>query len=271
MKILINYSDSKFERSRRWNTFSGKYIAKFDKVYEFHPKDIDADFFSSHKVIFSIKRGNGLWLWKPYFIAKTLKECNDGDIVFYCDAGAIFIRNITPIVNRLNRENPFFVCDIPLIESNFTKPICFTKLNCNTEEIRSSNQIVATYFAFYVCEESRRFIGEWLTSCCNFDLISPMGTLQITVPFGDSFVVHREDQSLFSLLCKKNGYISHKDISQRGNSPISYYSPFYLYKEPTHPLDTYKSILYLHKSPKFGLYTLLRSYLKKIYYKLLRK
>lgn len=35
MKILINYADKQYEPARKWNTLTGKYIAKFDKVYEF--------------------------------------------------------------------------------------------------------------------------------------------------------------------------------------------------------------------------------------------
>lgn len=41
MKILINYADKQYEPARKWNTLTGKYIAKFDKVYEFSPHDID--------------------------------------------------------------------------------------------------------------------------------------------------------------------------------------------------------------------------------------
>ena len=93
MEILINYADTKYEQSRWWNSFTGKYIAKFDKIYEFHPNDIDAEFAQQHPNILSYKRGNGLWLWKPYFIYRVMKECVDGDIIFYCDAGAFFKRD----------------------------------------------------------------------------------------------------------------------------------------------------------------------------------
>lgn len=67
MKILINYADKQYEPARKWNTLTGRYIARFDKVYEYTPNDIDQSFAKLHHDILSQKRGNGLWLWKPYF------------------------------------------------------------------------------------------------------------------------------------------------------------------------------------------------------------
>ena len=49
MKILINYADKQYEPARKWNTLTGKYIAKFDKVYEFSPHDIDPSFAISYR------------------------------------------------------------------------------------------------------------------------------------------------------------------------------------------------------------------------------
>mgnify|MGYP001244360140 CR=1 FL=1 len=70
MKILINYADKQYEPARKWNTLTGRYIARFDKVYEYTPNDIDQSFAKLHHDILSQKRGNGLWLWKPYFVNK---------------------------------------------------------------------------------------------------------------------------------------------------------------------------------------------------------
>ena len=91
MKILINYADKQYEPARKWNTLTGRYIARFDKVYEYTPNDIDQSFAKLHHDILSQKRGNGLWLWKPYFVNKALSDCSDGDIIFYCDSGSFFI------------------------------------------------------------------------------------------------------------------------------------------------------------------------------------
>lgn len=51
MKILINYADKQYEPARKWNTLTGRYIAKFDKVYEYTPNDIDQSFADRKSVV----------------------------------------------------------------------------------------------------------------------------------------------------------------------------------------------------------------------------
>lgn len=255
MNILITYSNDKYRNARFWCSFTGKHIAGFDKVYAFGPEDIDNAFKSKYSDILKYKRGNGLWLWKPYFIDMVLKSCSDGDIIFYCDSGACFKKKPLYVYQKL-KECPMFCCDIPLIESNFTKPECFLKLRwADTDEMRKSNQIIATFFALRVCKETKQFVREWLDICCDIEMLSPSGTIiGLEHNYGNSFVSHREDQSLFSLLCKKYGYNPHRDISQRGLNPMSYFNPNYTYKEPQHDEDkSCPTILWLHKSPKLGI------------------
>lgn len=249
MKILINYADKQYEPARKWNTLTGKYIAKFDKVYEFSPHDIDPSFAILYHDILSQKRGNGLWLWKPYFVNKVLENCNNGDIIFYCDSGSFFTRSIKKIVTIISKRQPLFVCDIPLLESCFTKPLCFEKLELTEEKYKTSNQIIATYFCFLVTPTTRKFMAEWLSFCCDLELLSPAGLGKFDTAkkdFGESFVAHREDQSIFSLLCKKYEIAPHRDISQRGKYPETYKSAFYAYKVPIHPNDKYKPIISVH-------------------------
>lgn len=265
MHVLINYADRYYRKAQYWNTFSGRHIGKFDKIYSFSPDDIDEKFRSENKQILDCKRGNGLWLWKPYFIDKVIKTCADGDIVFYCDSGAVFLREPRAIYNALSEENSIYCSDISLLESCFTKPLCFDKMNCNSSFFKNSNQIIATYFVIYVCDKTRNFITEWLQYCKDFDLISPLGVniSNLKEDMGSNFVTHREDQSIFSLLCKREGIKPHKDFSQR--SPKSYYSPFYAYKVPIHAeTDNAKPILWLHKSAKLNLAYFIMYFARKI-------
>lgn len=267
MNVLINYADAKYNPARRCNTWTGLHIAKFDRVFEFSPDDIDIEFKKTHYKILKEKRGNGLWLWKPYFVNKVINKVNDGDVIFYCDSGAFFIRDPKHILESLSDESPMFVCDIPLIESCWTKPFCFEKMGLNNEEIKESNQIIGTYFAVFVNDFTRKFMKEWLYWCCDYEMISPLGVKKGERPiesFGSSFVAHREDQSIFSLMCKKYSISAHKDFSQRGNDPESYFSPLYIYKVPIHSNDKYKSILFLHKAPKITIKVFLYYYILRL-------
>ena len=261
MNVLVNYADRNYAAAQRWNTWSARHIAKMDKIFAFHPEDIEITFKESHKDILAEKRGNGLWLWKPYFINKVIASLKDGDTIFYCDAGAIFIRKPQAVYDYLCDENPLFVCDIPLIESCWTKPKCFKEMDCDTDEIKYSNQIIATYFAIYVNDFTRKFIEEWLSYCCRYDLLSPEGLpkrMILDKNYGTNFVSHREDQSIFSLMCKKYRIVAHKDISHR--SPESYRNKAYEYRETIHVNDIYKSMLYLHKQPSLQTFFLKRIY-----------
>lgn len=261
MKILINYANAKYNPARKWNTRTGRWVAKFDKIYAFGPKNVDQSFRAEHAEIFAERRGDGLWLWKPYLINKVLADVEDGDVIFYCDSGACFVRHPQCVYDELSDDAPLFVCDIPLLESCFTKPQCFDVMRLTEERYRKSNQIIATFFCFKVSEKTRKFMAEWLSLCCNYDLLSPAGLGKFEAPdhnYEDAFVAHREDQSLFSLLCKKYGIVPHRDISQRGLKPETYRSPYYSYKVPAHPQDTYKTILFLHKSSKLDIVWLLK-------------
>lgn len=268
MDILINYADKKFKRAQMINSWTGKYIAQFDKVYSFGPDDIDEVFRKEHAEIFSYKRGNGLWLWKPYFIYKVIMESNDGDNVFYLDSGAFFIRDPHVLMNYVSDENPIFVTNIPLLESCWTKPSCFQLMEA--EQYKNTNQIQATYLLLKNNDTTKIFVREWLELCCRLDLLVPEGLGKydaILQNYGNGFVSHREDQSLLSLLCKKRGIKAHRDISQRGLDPHCYFNRNYAFRIPEHPDDNYKTIVFLHKSPTLGPLFWLR-YIKN---KLLRK
>lgn len=259
MNILISYADEKYRKAQVLNTWTGKHIARFDKIYEFGPNDVDSEYRKNHKEIFAIQRGNGLWLWKPYFINKVLNGANDGDIVFYCDSGAIFTRGIEPIINILEKEF-IFVVDCPLLEVNFTKSECFKKMDCENEKIVFSNQILATYLAIRCCPESRALVGEWLKWCEDYEMLAPRDNPHVETDSPLQFISHREDQSILSLLCKKNGITPHKDISQRGEQPYTYYNSLYAFDAPSHE-DEYRPILFLHKCPELKIINLIKYYI----------
>ena len=261
MKILINYADDTYKKSQQWNTWTGKHIAGFDKVYSFSAEDIDKRYYEAHKDILSKKRGNGLWLWKPYFINQVLNESNDGDIIFYADSGALFLQSIDALISSIRSGEKIWVSDNPLLESCFTKEACFKKMDCDTPEIRDSNQIQATYLMLICCDESKMFIKEWLKWCENYELMSPEGGLSFSENERNGFVAHREDQSILSLLCKKHGIVPHKDPSQRGKYPETFYNPNYTFRVPNHPNDKYGSVIFLHKSKTFNLWVFVRGWL----------
>ncbi|MCM1233970.1 MAG: hypothetical protein NC489_28010 [Ruminococcus flavefaciens] len=217
MTYLINYADENFRSTQRFNSFTGKHIAKFDKVIEYSPADIDDEFYRENKEILDQKRGSGLWLWKPYIIMKTLEQVNDGDVVFYCDAGAYFIRNPHEWFALIREEN-IWCSVLPLIEEQFTKKSVFKALKADNA-IKKNRQFQASFFSVKKCEEGLGFVKEWLELCKKAELLVPVHNVSNE---GENFIAHREDQSILSVLLKKHYAKEYQDPTQYYRFPEIY-------------------------------------------------
>ena len=220
VRILISYADEAYYKAQELQTRTAK-IAGFSEVIEYGPEDIEDTFRKEHKDIFDIKRGNGLWLWKPYLIKKTLDEMEDGDILFYCDSGACFFRRIEGILSKLEMQD-IWVSVLPLKEKQFTKKDTFKLLDCNTAYYKETAQISGTFCAFRKSKQSIEFVNEWLYWCC---CIKALETPVNREKEEDFFYAHREDQSILSLLIKKYKVRAWSDPSQYGRLPEKYIRP----------------------------------------------
>ncbi|KOO50429.1 hypothetical protein [Priestia koreensis] len=261
MKILINYANNKYKKTQKFNSFTGKYIGGFDKVYSFGPEDIDEDFQKSNFKILNQERGNGLWLWKPYFILKVMKEAKEGDVIFYCDSGSFFLKNINPLVESIREsDKKIWVSNIPLLEVSFTKPSCFKLMDCDSDYYKYTNQIQATFFLAINNAKTRSFVEKWLNLCSEYKLVSPENG---DIDSGNStkrFISHREDQSILSLLCKREGIQPCLDPTQRGKYPAWYRNKDYEFVVPVHT-HKYSPMIFLHKTPNIDIVSWIKQYL----------
>lgn len=213
MNVFITTSNKYFELAKKQSVFFAKHLGRFDKcvVYD-NDNTIDLDFYNNNKEILSIKKGAGLWLWKPYFIKKALvEECEVGDFLFYLDAGGFFIRNANKIISKI--KDDFFVCEVPYIEEEFTKCETFIGMGLTDDKYKKTRQIQASFMAFRKNERTIRFVDEWLNYCTHIDLLSDNHNFENQIA---NFVGHRMDQSIFSLLCKKYNIKSYYDPTQYG-------------------------------------------------------
>ncbi|MBQ6587374.1 MAG: hypothetical protein IJI01_01695 [Butyrivibrio sp.] len=242
--ILINYANDAYAKAQHFNSWTGKKIGLFDKVIEYHPEDIDVSFYNSHKEILEKPRGAGLWLWKPYFILKTLDQVNIGDYIFYCDSAAYFIRPCKKILDSM-KNSDIWVSDIPLIEKNWSKKSMLEGMGVQANKnIIESNQIQGTFICVKKTDRAICFIKRWLEYCCNYELICPDS---LYVDTGDC-IAHREDQSILSVLCKLEGITAHRDPSQYGRIPEKYMRENAMFSIPNHIEDEYPVIIVLHRS-----------------------
>lgn len=203
--VFITFADSKYKRSlSRLNTqvSESKYIT--DK-YFFTEEDLEKDFKKNfHPWLY--RRGYGYWKWKPYLVKKVFDTLNEGDIIIYADAGCVFNskadERLLYYIDRVkNSKSGLLVFAQNYIERDWTKADCFNYWGVlNDKTITDTPQNWAG--SFLICKNniSNKIIYEWAyVSINHYDLITDKGSL---IKNSDSFIEHRHDQSVLSVLAK---------------------------------------------------------------------
>lgn len=243
----ISYANELYSKALSLNAKTAKIFGKADIVISYEPKDIDHNFLDENRELLSAKKGNGYWIWKPYFIRKTLDKMEDGDYLYYCDAGSICIRSIRHLVNFMEKNVPYqdILCfNYPSKEYEYTKRDAMALMDIDKPEVANTNQIQAVYILVKKSNMSVKIIDEWLECCTDANLIT--GSEPLGLQHYNGFKEHRYDQSLWSLVCKKNNLKVFRDpcgskidsdeycdstypainISIRGNNNNIYYKLF---------------------------------------------
>jgi hypothetical protein len=216
VRILLNYADGKFLESQFKNSQTGL-AAGFNVVYQMSRGDINANFIEQNKEIMFSKRGVGYWLWKSYFINKILTDMSSDDMLFYADAGSVFIKRMEPIFHQLSND-PVGVIGFRLagghIERRYTKRDLLKHMNMNTSEYADSPQRMASFMCFRGTDAAKKLAKEYLDLCCTPHLINDSPNSDGWIE--PDFVDHRHDQSIWSLLTKKHGVTILPDPTQWG-------------------------------------------------------
>lgn len=84
-RYFITYGDSLFESTKKRIVREAERTGLFDEIYAYGDSDVSSELRESK--VFSVKRGGGLWSWKPDVIFMTLEKMCENDILVYCDAG----------------------------------------------------------------------------------------------------------------------------------------------------------------------------------------
>ncbi len=218
MKLLINYANDIFRSSQKINSKTGKEIGLFDDVISYSPQDIEQTFYRKNKNVLNKRRGNGYWLWKPYFIKKTLEMLNYGDFLFYCDSGSYFIKPISPLIDlSLSTEQDIIVFETPRIEKTMTKRDAFIQMDCDSPKYVNSKQRLAGFSLWKKSQYTMDFVDEYLHYAQDEHIITDQEN-QYGYPNYEGFIGHRHDQSILSLLTKKHDLKAYRDPSQWGEA-----------------------------------------------------
>lgn len=185
----------------------------FKQTFLLTEKELPTDTYNQCQAIIErsgSKRGYGFWSWKPAIILDLLLKINEGDILFYCDAGSHLNCNGKRLLNKYikhaikqdiwagqlsNQFNDYAYTKsdtILLFKDKITDPnILFTG------QVQPGNIILKKN------DYTIRLIKQWkqLMTIKNLHYFddSPSFT-----PNHKSFIENRHDQSIFSLLIKTN-------------------------------------------------------------------
>jgi len=215
-KVAISYADERYKLQQRYNTKTAYRKGKFDQVIEYSPSDVDEQFKRDNKEILSQSRGGGYWLWKPYIIKKTLEQLQDGDYLFYCDAGAFYIKNINYLIKEMEkRKESIMLFELALIEKEWNKRDALILMACDSSPFYDTNQVLATCMLLKKNSETLEFIDQYLSWCQDPRILTDMKNTQ-GLDNHIEFIDHRHDQSVLSLLSKKHHIKPYRDPSQWG-------------------------------------------------------
>lgn len=249
---LVNFADNRFRKQQQNSSKCAIVYGGVDVIHEFSPEDIDNEFKNSNSDIFKYERGVGLWLWKPYIVSRILNELSDGEYIVYSDAGVGFIRNVNLLIEVMLRDNVnvmFF--GLPMLDVEWTKKEAFDIAGYSPK--MSDRQVDGSFFILKVSDEARNIVREWLDLCSNEKALSPtvFDSTAISYP---SFVSHREDQSLLSIILHKRGVEYYRDPSDYGEFPFQYKNNNWTYSPQLYMNSQYPTVILHHRSILYNRY-----------------
>lgn len=217
MYTLITFATKSYAPALRYLIKTAKETTPFNAIFSGSPEQIDAQFTHQHSKILTAPRGAGYWLWKPYFILKSLEKAKEGELLLYADCASYFIQNAEALLNLPQTFNQDIIpFELEQIEGSWTKRDCFILLDVEGQGFELSKQRQASFMVFRKSAISLKFAQDYLRYCTNIQALSETSNIygQENYP---GFIEHRYDQSIFSLLSKKYHLSAFRDPSQWGN------------------------------------------------------
>lgn len=209
---FVSFSTPSF-RPRQWFLErSALHAGKADVIHTWNPARLGRDgFLSRHADLFPGSKGFGWYAWKPHIIHRTLDLANDGDLVIYQDVGR---RDPILITSPLGFWNAYLdqihqECipgvEIPWWGPNrlWTKSFAFDFLGLNDPAYHEAPQVQASWSVWRKTPSTLAFASEWAALSTQRSLIGGELPQGITGECS-GFIEHRWDQSLLTLLTRRN-------------------------------------------------------------------
>lgn len=250
---LINYADERYRRSQKYCSSTGVEVGECDEVIEYGPESIqkiDMAFYIQNKKWFVLgdPQIGKYGLWRPIIVKDAFDKLNEDDYLIYVDSGCYFINSVHHIISYMERcGDSIFVGELPFLEKYWTKREVFQFFNCDVKSVTDTNQRASTFFVIKKDSLGEKLVDEFYQAAKVFPSLF---TDEIKEKNYEGFIQNRHNQSVLSVLTKKLGVRSSRDVTEYGNHPklYSYYNiPSYCFFYKKYHECTYPQILVQHR------------------------
>lgn len=209
-KYFITYGDKGYEQAKARIVQEANSTGEFQEIFSFGREDLSPELLSSD--VINIKRGGGLWSWKPDVILSVMNKVEEGAAIIYCDAGCSVYpsKEWKRIWNRL--ENHDIIAQrIFQRTDRWTRKELLDLFKSNGKYWPKCYQYQATPI-FKNTPFARKFVKEWR----DLMISNPKLVMDVTEeerPMQHaSLIENRHDQTVFSALVYK--YLANPDTRE---------------------------------------------------------
>ena len=220
--FFISFASTNMKQSLNRIGQQAKTLKLFNKIYLYTEKNLPKYAKQRCNEIIKItgtRRGYAYWAWKPVIINEVFNKIDEGDVIIYSDAGSHLNSNgrekLLEYIEMAKQNDIWCVrLESGLFDLNWTKMDAINyfrnTLIDNKEDFEKQleeGQLEGGTIIAVKNSYTESLFKKWesIMTVKNLHLFDDSASKQ---PNYASFVEHRHDQSIFSLLLKSNHYIA---------------------------------------------------------------
>ena len=250
-------------RNAEWIAESAIKSSNADEAFSYKLRDIERSIFTEHSKLFNNARVFNM-LAKVYFLHRLAEIKPLGTLLLWIDSDIVPPQNSSLgifwclAINSASGVVPFPAYNQPYMEKWYTKQDVLRHFGMhNDRNALDTLQILTGVVAFRVTKYTRLFLNEWFVLCTKPNLMLRDKPSKLAPEISD-FGSHKEDQSIFSMMVKRDCLKSypypdyHRDTSDIYSIEAGYcdsgVDPEVMINTPEHQrrsIETYRNASFL--------------------------
>lgn len=201
-RIFVTYGDKGYEAAKLKIVREAEATREFSRIYAYGRDELSSELLESD--VIKVKRGGGLWSWKPDVILSTMLKHQKGDTIVYCDAGCTV--SPSPEWKRIWRKLEYY--DI-IAQRIFQKTSKWTRREI-IEYFKDNGtfwlyrcQFQATIIIIIISDFTLQFVKEWRDLTISHpEFVMDVPEQKLYEQY-EGFKENRHDQAIYSALVYK--------------------------------------------------------------------